>query len=180
FDHAFGAQPTSGRNAMCNAELELVWDRVKAAMDTWDDYTAGTITALGGAGCQGSNGVPVQTAGGQPDLEETVLYGIESTPASAIAIALFGFSSTSWAGAPLPADLAPIGAPGCILRTEPSVMLAVVTSAQGIARLPIVIGTDPSTIGRVWYSQFLVLDPPANAFGATLSNALRTRVGGSD
>ncbi len=180
FDHAFGAQPVSARNAMCNAELELVWDRVKAGMDTWDDYTAGTITPIGGAGCAGSAGVPVQTVGGQPDLEETVLYAIESTPTSAIAIALFGFSNTSWAGAPLPADLAPIGAPGCILRTEPSVMLAVVTSAQGIARLPIVIGTDPSTIGTVWYSQFLILDPPANAFGATLSNALRTRVGGSD
>ncbi|MBL8751348.1 MAG: serine hydrolase [Planctomycetes bacterium] len=180
FDHAFSAQPTSGRNAMCNAELELVWDRVKAAMDTWDDYTAGSITPLGGAGCPGSAGVPVQTVGGQPDLEETVLYTIESAPASAIAIAVFGFSSTSWAGAPLPADLAPIGAPGCILRTEPSLMLAAVTGGTGVARLPIVIGTDPATIGTVWYSQFLVLDPPANAFGATLSNALRTRVGGSD
>lgn len=179
FDHAFSAQPTSGRNAMCNAELELVWDRVRAAMDTWGDYTPGSITALGGAGCPGSAGTPVQTAGSQPDLEETVVYTVDSAPAGTIAIAMFGFSNTSWGGTPLPADLGPIGAPGCVLRTEPSVMFAGLVSGSGTMRQHIVIGTDPATIGVVWYSQFLVLDPPANAFGFTISNALRTQVGGS-
>lgn len=179
FNHFFHTQEVSGRNAMCDAELELVWDRVKAAMDTWDDYVAGSITSIAGAGCPGSAGTPVQTAGSQPDLEETVVYTVDLAPPGTIALAMFGFSNTSWAGTPLPADLGPIGAPGCVLRTEPSVLFAAVTSAAGTMRQPIVIGTDPATIGVVWYSQFLVFDPPANAFGATLSNALRTQVGGS-
>lgn len=179
FNHFFHAQEASGRNAMCDAELELVWDRVKAAMDTWDDYVAGSITAIAGAGCPGSAGTPVQTAGSQPDLEETVVYTVDSAPAGTIAIAMFGFSNTSWGGTPLPADLGPIGAPGCVLRTEPSVMFAGLVSGSGTMRQHIVIGTDPATIGVVWYSQFLVLDPPANAFGFTISNALRTQVGGS-
>lgn len=179
FNHGFTGSVSVGRNAMCNAELELVWDRVQAAMSTWDDYVAGSITSIAGAGCPGSAGTPVQTAGSQPDLEETVVYTVDSAPAGTVAIAMFGFSNTSWGGAPLPADLGPIGAPGCVLRTEPSVLFAGLVSGSGTMRQQIVIGTDPATIGVVWYSQFLVFDPPANAFGATLSNALRTQVGGS-
>jgi len=179
FNHYFHAQEVSGRNSMCNAELELVWDRVRAAMDSWGDYVPGSITALPGAGCAGTAGVPLQECASIPDLEETVVYSLDDAPANGVAVTMFGFSSTNWSGVPLPVDLAPIGAPGCILRTDPSIMLAGLVSSSGILRTPIVIGTDTALIGAVWFSQFLVLDPPANAFGMTVSNALRTQIGGS-
>ena len=179
FNHDFHALETEGREWMCYAELELVWDRVKAALDTWTDYVPGSITFMPGGSCLGSGGLSILSSTSLPDLEETVVYSLVNAPANGIVVTMFGFSDTSWNGVPLPASLTPIGANGCILRTEPSVTFAGLANASGQLGTPIVIGTDTSLIGAVWFTQCLLLDPPANAFGATLSNGLRTQIGGS-
>jgi hypothetical protein len=37
---------------------------------------------------------------------------------------------------------------------------------------------DPALIGRQLFTQYLVVDPAANALGITFSNAVRTTIGG--
>jgi len=148
FNHDFTAQQSAGRDAMSAAELALVWDRVHAAMLTWNDHHAsGALLPMAGVGCLGSGGVPTHTATGTPELFGTVDYHLANAPANAIFVAVFGFSSSDYQGIPLPFDLAPIGAFACILRTSVDVQFAGLASAAGTAVTSIAIGTDPSTIG---------------------------------
>lgn len=178
FNYDFATQEFSGRNAMCDAELELVWDRIKAAMDTWDNLVPGSIVSLPGAGCAGSNGTPVHSAAGLAQTGSTVNYRLVNAPASALCVVGFGFDNVDWDGNALPYNLAPLGAPGCLLRIDPNITANVGATAAGVVNVPLTIPDDSSLIGRQLWSQFLVVDPPVNAWGVTLSNAVRTTVGG--
>jgi len=178
FHHDFPSQQTAGSGAMWMAQLELMWDVVQPALATWAQHVAGSVSALPGAGCAGSAGTPVHGAVGTAELGETVLYRLSFAPANAIFVAVFGFSSSDYQGIPLPLDLGVIGASGCMLRTSVDVQMVGIANGHGVGSTAIDIGTDPSTIGTTWFSQHLVLDPPVNAFGATLSNAWQTTVGG--
>lgn len=178
FNYDFATQEFSGRNAMCDAELELVWDRIKAAMDTWDNLVPGSLVSLPGAGCAGSNGTPVHSASGLAQTGSTVNYRLVNTPPSAMCVVGFGFDNVDWEGNALPYNLAPLGAPGCLLRIDPNITANVGATAAGVVNVPLTIPDDSSLIGRQLWSQFLVVDPPVNAWGVTLSNAVRTTVGG--
>lgn len=182
FNYLFegAANEIPGRNAMCDAELELVWDRVKAAMATWDNYLAGQFTTLLGAGCPGSNGTPMHTASGTPVCTGGgyANYRVTNAPAGGLALAMFGFDNQTWNGVTLPVDLAPVGAPGCFMRIEPAVSYVVTINGAGLGQSLIGIANDQALAGARLYTQFLVLDPPANNFGFTITNAIRTTIGG--
>lgn len=165
-------------SAIGDVEAELVWDRVKAALDSWDNYTGGTLTALPGAGCAGSAGIPTHTANGTPEIGQSVNYAVGNAPPVALAVALFGFDNVSWNGAPLPFDLAPIGAPGCRLRVNGVISEPRITNIAGAAVATIAFPNDPSLIGAQLFTQYLVVDAPANALGLTFSAAMRTTLGG--
>lgn len=178
FNYDFAVQEVSGRNAMCNAELDLVWNRVKAAMATWDNHVNGSITTIIGAGCPGSAGTPSHQATGTPEINASVNYNVANAPTFTIAIAAFGFDAVSWNGQPLPFNLAPVGAPGCLLRINAAILDSGLTTMAGTRSLQVTFPNTTSLIGNQLWSQYLVYDPPANAFDFTISNAVRTTLGG--
>jgi hypothetical protein len=66
---------------------------------------------------------------------------------------------------------------GCALRVDGTALLAVAVSG-GRGAVPLRIPNDASLLGGRFYDQALVVDPPANAAGATMSHALEARIGG--
>ncbi|MEO6596059.1 MAG: serine hydrolase [Planctomycetota bacterium] len=180
FNYLFtgAANEIPGRNAMSQAELELVWDRVKAAMATWDNHVTGSLLSLVGAGCPGTAGTPLHTATGTPEINNAVIYRVSNTPAVTLAIAEFGFSNTLWNGSPLPVNLGVVGAAGCFQRIDPVVLFATVSLANGTSSQPVAFANNPSVIGAQLFSQWAIYDPTVNSFGFTVSNAMRTIVGG--
>ena len=178
FNYDFAVQEVSGRNAMSQAELELVWNRVKAAMATWDNYAPGQISTLLGAGCAGSNGTPTHAATGTPDVGGSVSYNLANAPANALCLAMFGFGNQAWNGAPLPLNLAVVGAPNCLLRIDAVILEPGFASAGGTRSHPLSFANNPALVGARLYSQYLVYDPPANAFDWIITNAVRTTLGG--
>ena len=94
-------------------------------------------------------------------------------PANGAAIGILGTDASTWAGATLPLDLAPLGMNGCALRTPVDVTI-VLASATWTIPVPTIA---PDLIGASFRAQALVIDPAANAFGAVLSNTLRLRTG---
>jgi hypothetical protein len=171
------ANEIPGRVAMSDAELALVWDRVRAAMLTWDNYVPGVVTQLG-AGCLGSNGTPLHTASPLPEIGVSTAYSVQNVPANALVVAVFGFQNTSWGGVPLPLDLGPAGAPGCVVRVDPAMLTPGVSFTNGSWGTWVGFPYDPALFGALLYSQYAAYDPAANTFGWTLSNALRSTVGG--
>ena len=178
FNYLFHSQETSGRNAMSQAELELVWNRVKAALATWNNYVPGQLQSLPGAGCAGSNGTPLHTATGTPSIAGTMQYAVANAPPATLAIIDFGFSNTMWNGAPLPVNLSVVGAPGCWQRIDPRLLFTSVTLANGATTYSVTFANNPSLIGAELFSQWAIYDPMANSFGFTVSNAMRTVLGG--
>ena len=87
-----------------------------------------------------------------------------------------GFSRTSWGGVPLPVPLDFAGMPGCALHVSGEALLGVPGSGAALT-LPLAIANDASLLGARFHNQALVLDPGANALGATLSNAGEARIG---
>lgn len=170
------ANEIPGRNAMSDAELELVWDRVRAALATWTGYTPGMLLTLGSAGCAGTAGTPVHLTSGTGEIGDAVQFSCSNLPSSTVALLMLGFSDQSWNGVPLPLDLAVVGAPGCLLRQDGAITEAIV--ASGSTQRSITLPNTPSIIGASLYSQFLVGDAPANALGWTISNARKLVVGG--
>lgn len=128
---------------------------------TWELGGAGF-----GVGCAGSNGVPSLVAANAAILGQPLnlnVTGLE--PSINVGFLVLGFTR-------LPGiDLGFLGMPGCLAYTSPDVLLPV-TGAAGSA-----IWTWPSVAGPLggsFLAQILSLDPTANAFGFTTSNALYT------
>lgn len=127
------------------------------------------------AGCPRSNGVvpSVRTR----DLEAALLgttfvADFVGLPANSTVFPFLGFSTvrTTAGNFALPLDLGLIGAPGCQLASDPLAAIALPTTAYGTASLALTIALDPALVGVVLYTQAVVLDPAANAFGAVTSD----------
>jgi hypothetical protein len=98
-------------------------------------------------------------------------------PQTTAALLLVGTSRTAWGPVPLPLDLSPLGMPGCALRVNGTGILAVAVGG-GRGAVPLRIPDDASLLGSRFYDQAIVVDPAANAAGATASHALEARIGG--
>ncbi len=126
-----------------------------------------TGTVLG-SGCPGTGGlVPrISISGGTPDSAGNPGIRIHLTSArpSAPALWIIGFSSTSWLGIPLPADLAVLSMPGCFLRVSADVLIPTLTSAAGRASFPHPTPPDPALSGLTVFNQWFVVDPGPAVF----------------
>ena len=171
------ANEFAGREGMGDAELELIWDRIKPALATWVHYTPGATALAGTGGCPGSIGAPWHTIEGVTEIGQAAQYRATSLPNPTLAIAMFGFQNSSYNGVALPANLTSIGAPGCTLYTAPEITFSLFSN-NGTAVANINFPQDQALIGALMNSQFLVLDPTANQLGWTTSNARYTRIGG--
>ena len=87
-----------------------------------------------------------------------------------------GSQPQTYNGVPLPLDLAPAGMPGCMLRLDPVLLEVAIT--LGNATKTLAFPNNPTLIGAQFFTQWLVQDETVNAFGWTISNAMRARLGG--
>jgi lysophospholipase L1-like esterase len=113
--------------------------------------------------------------GQAPALGQAFTVVVESGSTSSGAMwGMFGFERASWLGMPLPARLDHLGMWGCVLALDPDV---VVELGAGRSRAwTVEIPAVPQLAGLPFYQQAAVVDPLANAFGMTLSNANEGRV----
>jgi hypothetical protein len=141
------------------------------------DFTLALIASGGfnsfGEGCAGSGGVTALAAAALPQVG-SVLHVDLTPPPPGPAVLLVGFSNTRTAVVPLPADLSPLGMPGCWLRVSPDLLVPVSGSP---ARATVPIPDDPTFAGTVFHAQALLLDAGVNPVGAVLSDAATAVVG---
>lgn len=128
-----------------------------------------------GAGCAGSNTlVPTLSFSGDSKLSSTLT--VQQTAALPLAVTALVIGSTT-AGPNFPVDLTPLNAPGCLLYTDPLVVLGTLSDASGASAIPLGIPSSPSYVGVKVYTQWLNLDAQANGLGLTTSNYGRVLIG---
>lgn len=126
-------------------------------------------------GCRGSNNTspnflvrPYEV----PLLGSTFVAEFQAAPANSAVFALLGLSRTMAGGnLPLPFDLAPLGAPGCLLEVDPVSVQLLFTGALGQASWSLPLPYLPALLGIVFHQQGLALDAGANALGLAASNS---------
>lgn len=134
--------------------------------DTWE-WETGTF----GSGCAGSNGVPSLSVSGSPKVGQSWTVTCNgAVPAINAGVLVFGFTA-------LPGiDLGPVlGMTGCSAFVSPDLVSSLFVGSGGSFAW-----TWPSVAGPVggnFLLQALVLDPAANAFGLTSSNAASVTLG---
>jgi hypothetical protein len=114
---------------------------------------------------------------GRPDIGTQVRLDVTLGQPGAPALLYLGSSRTSWNGFPLPLNLAVIGAPGCLVLTDPLLGVPLTLNAQGAVSVHVSIPSDPALIGQAFYNQFWLFDPTANALGLTTSGAVQALIG---
>ena len=139
--------------------------------DTWTWQTNAPATASSfGTGCPTSAGVPTLNLSPLPWAGDTITWSIGATPTNALNLLLFGFSSQSWNGLPLPLSMAFAGFPGCDL----------LISADSSSIVPGSLTTTlpPQLIGVSFLNQAAVLDPTTATPGLGMSTAIQVVTGG--
>ncbi|MCB9891945.1 MAG: hypothetical protein H6832_18970 [Planctomycetes bacterium] len=134
-----------------------------------------SATAFGSA-CGGSSFVPSGT-NAVPVFGTQSAFSVEGVRANAPALLAIGGSNLMWGAFPLPLDLTPAGAPNCSIYASLDVLGATVVSGIGTATLLLPIPRDNALLGLAFYSQWIVLDPAANRFGAAFSQGVRSVIG---
>ncbi|MCC6672637.1 MAG: hypothetical protein IT458_16350 [Planctomycetes bacterium] len=141
-------------------------------LDCYSDWRFGTNTPY--AGCQHPQGTQTSKhnstfrSPGQPwDLNGYSYLPNVPLPGAV----LIGDNAGSWGGIPLPFDMGAIGAPTCQLVNNIVFTIGGTSGANATGFLGIKMPTpqDNNLIGAVIYTQFVFLDPNANALGAFTS-----------
>jgi hypothetical protein len=174
------AAPVEDGPDCCSMAFDPVRNRVVlySRSYTWEygPVHPATVTPFGN-GCPGSAGSPSLAATLLPWLGDTSIITITSVPANTLVLVLLGYSNTSWPPLALPFSLAAAGMPGCTLYASGQLIVPAIVNGT-TASLPLAIPQGPELLGAPFYAQSLVLDPPANAPGLTVSNAGAGRIGG--
>jgi hypothetical protein len=82
----------------------------------------------------------------------------------------FGSSKTAWGALSVPVSLGFLGMTGCALYASGELAIPLANPA-GTATWTVSIPNDPALLRATFYNQAWVLDPLANPFGLTASNA---------
>ncbi|MEZ6036078.1 MAG: hypothetical protein R3F29_01270 [Planctomycetota bacterium] len=159
----FGSAFDLGRGAFAAVD-EAYWFDV-------GDASASAIAPFG-EGCVGSNGTPVLHGEHPFRVGSTRAVQLANGPVGGAWFGVLGPDVDLWAGAQLPLDLAPLGAPQCFAHTGIEAFVLVTASEWTI-----VVPSATQLLGAQVRLQALVLDVAANALGATTSNGVRVRVG---
>ena len=119
----------------------------------------------------GSNGTPTLGFSGSAQVGNTLSFDLSNGVPSGVALFFAGFGNAT----PFPLDLTFLGMPSCYAYTDLTVTLPLFLGPTGTGSVAIPIPA--SAVGLLFYGQFAVLDPPANAFGFTTSNYGRVHTG---
>lgn len=157
--------------ADANGEIQVYADDLAGAQSTsnrtWYDGVGWEWAPFQvGSGC----GSPVPDIGyiGQPILTRDFTLTLAGAPASAPALLVVGFSSSSWGPVPLPLPLAALGFPGCNLNVSADANVFLQTDANGDASFTVTVRNLPP-INLYW--QWAVL----SASGLAATSGLETR-----
>ncbi len=132
-----------------------------------------TLCPIGAAG-----GVPKLRVGGPLRFGTTTPLLLTEAPAATFALCGFGWSETTASFGALPFSLAPLGA-NCLVHMSADLLALVpaLTSSSGQGSFGLGLPSTSTALYVEIYSQYVVLDPAANALGLTLSNGLRLTIG---
>lgn len=152
--------------------------------DTWlyGNRTTPAYVERFGAGC-GNAHIPrldITTAAGarlNPFVGATFGVTLSGLPANAISGLDLGLSRTSFAGLPLPLDLAPWQMPGCFLYQDRAVTYGLATNGSGVATFSLLIPNNRFLVGNTFYQQGFAQDLNGTPLGIILSNALGATIG---
>jgi virginiamycin B lyase len=115
---------------------------------------APAMTPIGG-GCAGAAGVATMVATGLPRIGASVTFAVANSTAPVGAL-MYGFSSATWNGTPLPIGLGGFGAAGCFVHVALDIATVLVPPAPVTVAVPV----DQSLNGFTWFAQWaLLLDP---------------------
>jgi hypothetical protein len=168
---AFVNDATNGADAssaVSQAIGALLRPTLRSALQTWN------VTAVAvpfGTGCNQPTPL-VQTAQGLPRLGQNVTYRASSANPSSLAVLSIGFSDDFWGRTPLPASLAPLGAPQCFVYNEATGTEVTVANAAGDAAVAMGLPVHFSLLGVQYFTQYF-------SFGNSLktSNGMRSVIG---
>lgn len=142
--------------------------------DTWE---YGAHWQPFGSGCLGTAGTPQLQPGNPPQLGSTCSAQLANLPTgSGLALLAVGLSRQHSVLGNLPFLLTAYGMPGCRLYTSSDAVVALV-AAGGTAAWSWAVPAAADVLGQPFHLQGLVLDPTANAGGATVSNAATMVIG---
>ncbi len=150
-----------------------------ATPETWSyaPTTTAAVTFLG-SGCSGvQTAAPGLTTTSRPWIGETFLMDVTPVPSNTIALMAYGLSDTFSGLGVLPASLAPIGMPGCMLQVDPVILdafLANGTTATWARPIP----NSASLLAQTIYCQGAALAPGANAAALVVSDHAALSIGG--
>ena len=161
---------------LVNANVDLLeMNRVgKRVLDDLGRSVVGAALPYGQA-CPGAG--PTLTASTAPSLGRPLTIGLFGGAPSSAALLFLGVSRWTYAGLPLPLDLTGLGAPGCSLLASGEFLLPVPTNGFGFGSWGLAIPNANGFAGTSLFTQALVFDPRANAFGAAFSRGLELRIG---
>ncbi|GAB4155548.1 MAG: hypothetical protein Fur0037_23940 [Planctomycetota bacterium] len=109
-----------------------------------------------GHGCVGAGSLtPALTMSGSSQLGQTLVIDLTNTVPASLGAIWLGFHM----GTPFPLDLGIYGFPGCLLYFPGLANICLVTDPQGAATYQLGIPNSQALIGKVFYDQWLVLDP---------------------
>jgi V8-like Glu-specific endopeptidase len=170
-----GCTPTDGANYGTGFGFAPFLQAVQALQQT---RVAGTFASFG-TGCGGATGIPVLAQSGVPDLGGSVTYTVTNLDPGADrgGLLMLGVSDTVWNGAPLPADMAVVNMPGCLLLVAP-LLNHWLTTNFGTTAMTLPIPNLPEFLSVRFYGQYFAHDPTApNLAEVVATNAGRMKIG---
>jgi hypothetical protein len=105
-----------------------------------------------------------------PWLGTTLNVSVSALPLGQPVTLTLGSSKTRWGPLQLPASLGFLGMTGCEMFASGEVAIPL-TNVGGTATWALQVPDDPTIVSADFYNQAYVLDPGANRFGLTVSNA---------
>ena len=115
-----------------------------------------------------------QVMWGRPWIVRT----LDAPPGTLVTLVLGTMESGRWSGVDLPFDLAPLGAPGCFIATDPMASFFQTTAGDGTASFTFAIPNVPWAIGSWLRFQAGAMLASANALGVVTSQAKKVQVCG--
>lgn len=142
-------------------------------MDCFSDWRTGVITSYPGCAYPGGTGNALlnSTYRSPGNVHDFLSYPRFATPVPGTPMLFtLGNSNSDFSGVPLPFDMTPLGAPGCMLVNNWLIVLVGVTTTSTFVPFYITFPDDPNLVGATYYAQSLFFDPGANALGIWTTN----------
>jgi hypothetical protein len=164
------ALATVGGLSLCPFFYSGIWCIRACSEDAFPAY----YTSFG-AGCANSIGTAGLLNAALPRLGQQMIVNVTNVP-SQLGLMVTGASNSVSTLGPLPADLTPVGMPGCFLRVSLDLTDGLFTFGT-TASWSLAIPNQSTLLGLRFYQQAFVFDPPLNAFGGAMSNAAEWQIG---